>query len=199
MLCQGSAGSALFFSSLWSEIDENQDYLWLLFCCANKVAAAHGTSRQKGLKKKKKKKKCMRISRSPKGKFFMSKHLLAACLECLDLNNIRKAVAWILPVGALGRPREVPQLLLLLHATEQATRCSCFNLFLDMETSASLWYSALLLWEGCQKKFSFCAPFCCDLIIYSSELCSTFPAKPYSPDCLDVFLSTDATCKISEK
>lgn len=157
--------------------------LQLLVCCANKGAAEQSTSRKD---KKKKKKKLHEKKQSPKGKLFLSKHLLAACLECFDLNNIRKAVAWILPVGALGRPREVPQLL-LFYATEQTTRCSCFNLFLDIETSASLWYSALLHWEGCQKKFSFYAPFCCDLIIHSSELCSTFPAKPYSPDCLDGF------------
>lgn len=68
----------------------------------------------------------------------MSKYLLAAGLECFNLNNVGKAVAQILPAGALGRLREVLQLLLLLYATEQATRCSCFNLFLDMETSASL-------------------------------------------------------------
>lgn len=158
--------------------------LWLLVCCTNKGAGEQGTSRKDG--KKKEDKNCMRKSRSPKGKFFMSKHLLAACFECFNLNNIQKAVAWILPVGALGRPREVPQLLLLC-ATKQTARCSCSNLLLDMETSVSLWYSALVHWEGCQKKFSFRAPFCRDLIIYSSELCSTFPAKPYSPDCLDGF------------
>lgn len=148
------------------------------------------------MRNKKKEKNCMRKSRSPRGKFLMSKHLLAACSECFDLNNMRKAVAWILRIGALGRPREVPQLL-LLYATEQATKCSCFKLSLDMETSASLWYSALLHREGCQKKFCFCAPFCYDLIIYSSVRC--FQQNLILQNVLMGFLSTDATHKISEK
>lgn len=144
-------------------------------------AGGQGTSR-----KEIKKKNCMWKSRSPEDKFFLSKHLLAACFEGSNLNNIRKASAWILPLGALGTSRKVPQLL--LHcATKMLSRCSCLNLFLEMETSAFLRYSALLHQEGCQKEFSFCAPFSCDLNIYSSELCSAFPAKPSSPDCLDFF------------
>lgn len=141
---------------------------------------------EQGTSRKEEKQNCMWKSRNHEGKFFMSKHWLAACFEGFSLNNIRKAVAWILPVGAFGRSRKVPQLL-LHSANKTLSWCSCLSLFLEMETSALLLYSALLHQEGCQKEFSFCAPFSCDLNIYSSKLCSTFPAKPSSPDWLDFF------------
>lgn len=64
-----------------------------------------------------KKKDCTWKSSSPKGKIFLPKHLLAPFFEGFNLTNAEKPVAWVLWVGALGRPWKEPQLL--LHCATQ--------------------------------------------------------------------------------